>query len=48
MCDCIVTVCVFLRKDIGLEKFFKSSLLSSVKRKNLRGMVLQVMSLPLT
>jgi focal adhesion kinase 1 len=30
-----------LEKDIGLEKFFKSSLLSSVKRKNLRGMVLQ-------
>lgn len=32
------------RKDIGLEKFFKSSLLSSVKRKNLRTMVLQVLS----
>ena len=34
--------CVVCRKDIGLEKFFKSSLLSSVKRKNLRAMVLQV------
>ncbi|CAI8043412.1 Focal adhesion kinase 1 [Geodia barretti] len=29
-----------LEKDIGLEKFFKSSLLSSLKRKNLRTMVL--------
>ncbi len=28
------------RRDIGLEKFFKKTLLSSVRRKNLRSMVL--------
>ena len=42
LCCCYVSMVTGNRKDIGLEKFFKSSLLSSLKRKNLRTMVLHV------
>ena len=36
---CFTVLSLPLRREIGLEKFFKQSLLNSVKRRNLRTMV---------